>query len=193
MTEETPEVEAEESVEEEAVETEEEVVEETEEEVEEDIPVRSNASHIIERKNQQIAKLKAQLEEPVEEEPEDDESRLDRVEKALSAQADEAELKSFFDTEPDARTHEKEIRKFMERDEYKEVAPEVIYAYIEKKASVTDGKRKAADLEAGQSKSAGSGTRDTRSKDDKTASEIKEMTGKEFMEYEKELHRKSRT
>lgn len=188
--EETPEVEAE-SVEEE-VETEEEVeAEEAQEEVieapekeEKEIPVRSNASYIIERKNKKIEKLQEQVEkeaDPVME-------RLERIEKLQLEQADDRDLSALFEEEPDARKYEKEIKAYMEHEAYSQVPPSEIYKMVSYNdfQSKKDSKREAADLEAAQTKSAGSSVRGKQAKDKKTAENIKNMTDAEFREYEKE-------
>jgi len=201
MAEETPEVKEEEVVEEsteEPTETEEEVeaseVEPEEEQPKEPvIPVRSNASHIIDRKDKQIAKLKAEIadkdgEEEVKETVDPNMAeRLDRIEQKQDAQIDSGELTSFLDKEPDAVKYKETIKAYMGHEAYKEVPPSEIYkivSYNDAQSKATS-KRKAADLEAGQTKSAGSGKRDTKSKDAKTASDIKNMTNEEFIAYER--------
>lgn len=183
------------------VESEEESKEESKEETETVIPVRSNASHIIDRKDKKIAKLEAELadkdvEEEVKETVDPDiTERLERIEQRQLAQADSNDLSSFFEQEPDARKYEKSIKAYMEHGSYKGAAPEVIYHHVAWKdsQSKTDSKRKAADLEAGQTKSAGSGKRDTKSKDARTATDIKNMTNEEFMAYEREQQKLARS
>ena len=201
MAEETPEVKEEEVVEEsteEPTETEEEVeaseVEPEKEQPEEPvIPVRSNASHIIDRKDKQIAKLKAELadkdgEEEVKETVDPNMAeRLDRIEQKQDAQIDSGELTSFLDKEPDAVKYKETIKSYMGHEAYKQVPPSEIYKIVSYNdaQSKANSKRNAADLEAGQTKSAGSGKRDTKSKDAKTASDIKNMTNEEFIAYER--------
>jgi hypothetical protein len=158
----------------------------------EEIPVRSNASYIIQRQKAQIEKLRA---EKVEEEPTSDvEARLERIEQMTLGQADDRDLLTFFDKEPEAKKYESRIKAYMTHDAYKGVAPEVIYHHLSYNDARTEAsnKRKAADLEARQTRSAGSSVRETRSRDEKTASEIKNMTDKEFREYEQEVQRKAR-
>jgi len=172
----------------EKVETEEESEETTDEES--DIPVRSTASYIIERKNRQLEKLRTQVKEP-----EDLNERLDRLEQLALGQSDDKDLTALFEKEPDAKQYEKTIKAYMEHDAYKGVDPLVIYHHLDYQVSAekTDSKRKAADLEAGQTKSAGSGARESRSKDQKTAQDIKSMTDAEFVEYEQEQRRLARS
>jgi len=207
--EQTPEVEAEEPTEEveEAVEAEEEEasVEEPKEESKEEsteepvIPVRSNASHIIDRKDRQIAKLKAEIADKDVDVEEVDEpgvsERMARIEQRQDAQVDTTELSSFLETEPDAVPYKDRIKAYMEHDAYKQVPPSEIFKIVsfQDAQSKTNSKRKAADLEAGQTKSAGSGNRDTRSKDAKTASDIKNMTNEEFIAYERAQQKLARS
>lgn len=188
---------AEEEVEETTPEVEEESTEEPKEESKEetedpkeDIPVRSTASYIIERQKRTIEKLRSQeeSEDPVTE-------RLDRIEEIALGQSDERELNEFFEREPDAKQYAPKMREYMKHDAYKGASPEVIFHHLDYSASKakTDSKRKAADLEAKQTKSVGSGIRETRSSDQKTAEEIRNMSLKDFAEYERELHRNARS
>ena len=167
---------------------------ETEEETTEDkIPVRSNASYIIERQKRTIEKLRSQDEQDEEVDPVAE--RLDRIEQIALGQADERDLTDLFEREPESRQYVDKIKAYMNHDAYKGVSPEVIYHHLDYKKSKAklDSKRQAADLEANQTKSVGSGIRETRSSNEKTADEIKNMSLKEFAEYERDLHRKSRS
>jgi hypothetical protein len=167
---------------------------EPEAEEEPDIPVRSNASYIIDRQKRTIEKLRSKTDEQ-EEEPSSLEERLERIEQIALGQADERELTTFFFQEPDAKKYEKQIRVYMSHDAYKAVPPEVIYAYVSRKDRFADAdkKRAAADLEAKQTKTAGSSVRDKRSRGTKTADDIKNMTDAEFREYEREQAKLART
>lgn len=184
----TPEVETEESTQ--VEEPKEETPEEPKQE-EDKIPVRSTASYIIERKNRQIEKLRSQIETDEEVDPVTE--RLDRIEQIALGQADDKDLTDLFEREPEAKQYADKIKAYMNHDAYKGVSPEVIYHHLDyqKSKAKTDSKRKAADLEARQTRSVGSGIRDTRSSDTKTAEDIKNMSMKEFMEYDRGLNRKS--
>jgi len=198
-TQETPESESEDqTLETEVEEPEETEVEEEskpEESEEEVIPVRSTASYIIQRQKEQIEKLRSEKAEEVEEELKSDvEARLERIEQITLGQADDRDLLTFFEKEPEAKKYESRIKAYMGHEAYKGVAPEVIYHHLSYNdaRSEASNKRKAAELEAKQTRSAGSSVRNTRSRDEKTASEIKAMTDKEFREYEQEVQRKAR-
>lgn len=160
----------------------------------EDIPVRSNASFIIERQKRTIEKLRSKPEVETES-PDPVVERLDRIEQIAFGQADDRDLNSLFQSDPNAKKYEKRIKAYMQHELYKGVSPEVIYHHLDYQASRSkaDSKRKAADLEAGQTKSVGSGIRDTRSKDTKTAEDIKRMTAAEFREYDREQQRLARS
>lgn len=165
-------------------------VEETEEKEVPEIPVRPTASYIIERQKRTIEKLrtKEEAEDPVAE-------RLDRIEQLALGQADDRDLNSFFLEQPQARKYEKQIKAYMGHEAYKAAAPEVIYAYLSRndRTAEAETKRKVADLEAAQTKSVGSGVRDTRSRDKKTAEDIKNMSEAEFREYDREQARLARS
>lgn len=174
--------------------TEETKVEESEDETK--VPVRNNASYIIQRKDKKIAKLEEQLGEKDSEKetPANSEDRLDRMEGMLESQAEERELTALFEKEPDAKRYEKEIREYMSHDSYKKAALEVIYHHVSHgdTASKKASKKAAADLEADQTKSAGSGVRGAKNKDEKTADDIKNMTTAEFVDYEREQQKLAR-
>jgi len=177
---------------EEDVEPESEATEEQSEgtEEEEAIPVRSNASFIIERQKRTIEKLRSEesQEDPITE-------RLNRIEEIALGQSDDKDLTELFEKEPDAKKYASKIRTYMDHDAYKGVSPEVIYHHLDYSEAKTkvDSKRKAADLEARQTRSVGSGIRDTRSSDKKTADDIKNMPMKDFEEYDRELQRQARS
>ena len=190
--EEVTEDQAEETTEDEGEVTPQETTEESEEtkEQSEVIPVRSNASYIIQRQKEKIARLEAEKGEdkdPVVE-------RLDRIEELTLGQVEDRELNDFFTKQPEARKFEKTIRAYMDHDAYKASSPEVIYHHVawDQAQSQADSKRKAADLEAGQTKTAGSSVRDTRRSDKKTADDIRNMTDAEFREYDQEQQRLAR-
>jgi hypothetical protein len=166
------------------------------------IPTRPNASYIIERQRKTIERLRSKSDDDVEkgeeeevESSDDVTSRLERIEQGLMSQADAQDLNEFFTREPDAKKYEKTIKAYMGHTVYKGVPPEVIYAYLDRKnvKSRTDSKRKAADLDAKQTRSAGSSARDTRSKDTRTAEDIRKMTPAEFKEYDREQQRLARS
>jgi len=184
--------------EQEAASTESKPVESPKEPTEEDIPVRPAASYIIERQKRTIERLRSKAEEDVEkdESPNDPiAERLDRIEQIALGQADDRELNDLFISNPDARKYEKRIRAYMGHDAYKAVPPEFIYRALSRDdaAIQADSKRKAADLEARQTRSVGSGIRDTRSRDKKTAEDIRNMTAEEFAEYDREQQRLARS
>ena|SRR3990167_7186325 len=169
---------------------------EKEPEAEEVIPVRSNASYIIQRQKAQIEKLRSEQAEEVEEEPKSDvEARLERIEQMTLGQADDKDLLTFFDKEPEAKKYESRIKAYMGHDAYKGVAPEVIYHHLSYSDTRSEAstRRKAADLEAKQTRSAGSSVRDTRSKDTKTAADIKNMTAAQFRGYDEQQAKLARS
>src|SRR3990167_11252288 len=84
---------------------------EKEPEAEEVIPVRSNASYIIQRQKAQIEKLRSEKAE--EEDPETIEARLERIEQMAFVQADDRDLVDFFEKEPEAKKYESRIKAYM--------------------------------------------------------------------------------
>lgn len=165
--------------------------EDTTESKDDKIPVRSNASYIIERQRRTIEELRSKKDQGEEVDPVKE--RLDRIEQIALQQSDDRDLLELFEREPDARKYADKIKAYMEHDAYKGVSPEVIYHHLDYSESKAkkDSKRKAADLEANQTRSVGSGIRDTRSSDIKTAEDIRNMSMKEFAEYDRGLNRKS--
>ena len=162
----------------------------------EEIPVRSNASYIIQRQKEKIQKLESKLEETEEPESKPDlEARLERIEQITLSQADDRDLLTFFDKEPEAKKYESRIKAYMGHEAYKGVAPEVIYHHLSYSDTRSEAstRRKAADLEAKQTRSAGSSVRDTRSKDTKTAADIKNMTAAQFRDYDQQQAKLARS
>lgn len=170
-----------------------------------EIPVRkSTLQHIISRKNRQIDKLKSRDEDDDEEpvrqvskrnkDDDDDDSltpeartavekhvarSLDPLVQAIASRADEDELRELISSEPDAAKYEKSIRKYMDHPSYKGVAPSVIFHHLafSEAAKTGDKRKRAADLEANQSRGGGRSTRSSGSSADGVPSvdEINDM------------------
>lgn len=157
---------------------------------EEDAQERPSASYIIERKNRQIEKLR--------EEKESNEQlveRLARLEQMISGQADQSELADLYDKYPDAKDYDKEIRAYMEHEDYKNASPEVIYHHVSynDKKTKSENKKKVAEFEAKQTRTVGSSSRSTSTKSEVSADDIRNMSDTEFAEYEKELRRRAQS
>lgn len=146
---------------------------EVEPEIEEkDVPVRKDVQeHIIARQKRTIEKLRSKEEEKEEEEDYGDgdntdiqgivakelEKRLKPLVDTLSVEAEERELKSLVGTNPEAKKYEKRIRTYMQHEAYKGVPAEVIFHHLafNEAAGVKEKKKEAADMEANQSRNAG--------------------------------------
>lgn len=142
-----------------------------------EIPIRKfNAQHIIARKNEKIKNLEKKLKEGDEgyEAPAGDEEEdltpetASAVEKIvqktmapllgkLASDADEAEFQALIATEPEAKNYANHIKAYMAHDSYKGVSPTVIFHHLAWTASQALGakKKKAADLQAAQSRGGG--------------------------------------
>lgn len=176
------------------------------------IPVRSSQQHIIARQRKLIKRLRSEQPDPIEEEDqiEEDETEaepdspaalrkefsreLAPLKKALLSQSDERELTALFATIPKAKKMEKKIRAYMDHPSYRGVAAEVIFHHLDYKNSQKTGaeRKKAADLEADQTRSAGgSGTRPTRTSK-VTAEDIKAMSNKQFAAFQKKQRQAAR-
>jgi len=185
-----------------------------------DIPVRSREQHIIARQRKQIKKLRSQDEQDEEyvtyenedgssnDDSDDDltpemQAAFDRriakevgpLKEALFSKVDEDELGALFEEEPDAKNYEKSIRAYMNHDAWKAIPPSAIYHHLNYKNSQAVGasRRAAADLEAGQMRGAGSGSRPSKGGKKVTASDITNMSDEEFDEYVIEQKKSSRT
>lgn len=176
-------------------------------------PVRKSvAQHIISRQKKTIEKLRSKKEEDDDEgadDTDDDEEddgydatakkvigrevqkRLDPLIQTLASKADEDELQELFASEPEAKKFEKRIRAYMAHPGWKAVPPSAIYHHLAfKKKDASDGKKKAADIEAGQHKGAGSGRRATKATGKiPSADEIDDMTDEELEELQHKVKR----
>lgn len=157
----------------------------------EEIPVRNTAAHIIARKNRQIEKLKAKQRAEEEGDYEDREveerggkdPRVDALIEALAGKEDEAELKTLFTDEPEAKKYEKRIRAYMKHPSYKDVPPAMIYAYLSRPSakSAAERQKEIADKEAAQVRGGGTTRRPTGSSSGMpSAEEIASMSEDEF-------------
>ena len=143
-----------------------------------DIPVRSSASHIIARKNRQIAKLKSQQEhddEETEEQVVPDEGAGDgpvtRADlgkavneavrpfiKTIVSNADESELQGLFTQDPAAKKMEKTIRAYMAHPSWQQVPVTAIYHHIAFKNAEAIGARRKEVADRGAQHTRGAGT-----------------------------------
>lgn len=162
------------------------------EEEEEDIPVRPNASYIIERQKRKIEQQREELQQREESDPV--EERLKRIEEMVLTQAEDRELSSFLEQNPEAREYQDKIKAYMGHEAYKDVAPEVIFHHVSynDRQAKRSRKRNAAELDASQSKTVGSDVRETKNPTTKTAEDIKNMTDEEFAEWDREQQRLAR-
>ena len=128
-------------------------------EEDEEPPMRRSAKDfIIARKEQKIKKLEAKEDEIDEDEdlsPEgkgairkEVEAQTSPIIKGLRSQADEQELKDVFDKYPGAKEMEKQIRKYMDSETYKNASVEFIYLGLAARKMELDKKRAEADAEA---------------------------------------------
>lgn len=147
-----------------------------------EVPVRKSAlQHIIARKNRTIDRLRSKDEDegngddapPAGDKDDDEDDDLTpqargAVQKAVAkaikpvvdtlvSRADEDELKSLIQSDAEAGKYEKRIRAYMADSHYKGVPPSVIYHHLafEKAAGIGISRKKAADLEADQTRGGG--------------------------------------
>jgi hypothetical protein len=171
-----------------------EVIEDEDEDIDDPvIPVRSNAAHIIARKNRQIEKLRSKHDEPeiLPDDDDDDDSRpltrsdLKPLIDTISNSTNEKELKELFTTDPDSKKYEKRIKAFMDHPSWQGVPVSAIYHHLAFEAAAKIGakKRAAADLEASQSRGAGNPTRPPEPSADglPTPEEIASMSEEEIL------------
>lgn len=141
-----------------------------------------NASHIIARQKETIAKLRSKSDTEEEDDKSDDDGgtvdapsdkiaaevsrQLTPITERLTGEADEAELKELFTSEPEAKGYEKSIRAYMKHEAWSQVPVTAIYAYLSRSHTLAQGaKRKAvADKEAAHSRGAGSQRRQVKGK-----------------------------
>lgn len=161
------------------------------------VPTRSPLQHIIARKNRQIERLKSSTTDEVDQDVElaDDDPRKIAQEEAQRAVAplletlrstrDQEELSALFSTEPEAKKYEKQIRAYMKNEAWAQIPASVIFHHLhfEKAASTGAKRKKVADFEAGQSKSAGSQRRPIRANNELTAEDINAMSDEEFKKF----------
>lgn len=168
-----------------------------------EIPVRNDvAQQIIARKNRQLEKLRSKTEEDEGADDDDErkpdpaqaaidkavDKRLDPFVKTLASQQDEKDLQTLFQAEPDAKKYEKRIKAYMQNEAWSQIPVEGIYAYLLRKSGTgtdtakKEEKKRAADLEAEQSRSGGRTARQQPRATGKLPSgdEIKDMTDEEF-------------
>ena len=140
-----------------------------EKEEEGDPPTRKSAKDwIIERKEKKIEELKKK-DEGGEHEVTDAgqkainkaiEEKIAPVLKNVKSTADEQELKDVFAKYPDSKNMDKQIRKYMDNDAYKNVSVEFIYLGLAAKKIDLQKKREKADEDAKADGTGGHGTRD---------------------------------
>lgn len=132
------------------------------------VPVRSNAAHIIARKNRQIEKLRSQqAADDGDDEGDDDDSKpvtradLKPFIETISGSENEKELQSLFAENPESKKYEKRIKAYMEHPAWQQVPVSAIYHHLAFEAAAKAGakQKNAADLEAAQMASAGSSHR----------------------------------
>jgi len=157
---------------------------------------RSVKNHIIDRKTRKIKKLKKEKEEGEgDDEGEGDEEGEEEVTpegtqaikkevgkamapvlNAVRTSSDEQELKDVLAKYPDAKKSEKQIRKYMENDAYKDVSIEFIYLGLAAKKMDLQKKRDKADEDA---KADGTGGHGRRKKDLSPIPDVTKMDDKE--------------
>lgn len=178
---------------------------EIEGEAEPEIPVRKSAlQHIIARKNRQIERMRSKdSEENEEKEDDEDDGELltpeargtiqkeiaravDPLIKSFASKADEDELASLLNSEPEAAQYEKRIRAYMKHPNYQGVPPSVIFHHLAFDAAADTGaqRKKIADLEAAQKRGGGRTTRPMAKNtgDVPSIDEQNEMTDAQFEE-----------
>lgn len=174
-----------------------------------EIPVKRNASYIIQRQKDKIEKLRSQQQPPKaendstagdkDEEEEADDTGDDKIAQEVSRQlkpftdkmkadTDEAELADLFAAEPAAKDYEKTIRAYMKHPAWAQVPPTAIYHHLAFQHAQKQGakQRQVADAEAAETSGAGSTRRSAKagrkSGEFPSADEIDAMTDEQLDE-----------
>lgn len=170
--------------------------EEKDPEISDPEPRRSAASHIIERKQKKIEKLKKPKEgeeETTEEEvavaPEGEaaiDKKLEPIKSQMKKQSDDQEFKDILndtDNYPHAKKLKDGIKRYMDHPAYQDASVDMIYHALVSKTGIVKSAaaKKAADEETKETNIGGGNTR--RAKDTKLP-DFGKMTDKEFDEFE---------
>jgi len=163
---------------------------EKKEEDEEPSTRRGVKDYIIDRKQEKIEKLEKKRKDEGDEwgeegvTPESKKAIKKEIEGALKpvlqtirTQSDEQELKDVLTKYPDAEKMEKQIRKYMSHEAYKNASVEFIYLGLAAKKMDLQKKRDKADEEAKADKSGGHGKR---KKDLSPIPDVRDMDDKDF-------------
>lgn len=176
---------------------------ENEKESEVEVPIRTaTLQHIIARKNEKIKKLEAKEDEDEEDEeltPEAKTAVQREIERNMAPfretainQETERMMNDLYSDEPEAKSFDKVIRKFISFEKngvrpYEHIPPSVIYHHLafgqaEAKGA---GKKSAADLEANLSRNKGRGNRPKSTKTESGLPTIEEMENMDKTEFGK--------
>lgn len=166
---------------------------EVEPEIEEPEVRKSAKDYIIERKDKKIEKLEKKEEEDLEEDltPEGRKAIEKGVNKAtspilktLKTQSDEQELTDVMKNHTGAKKMEKQIRKYMDHPAYKSASVEFIYLALAAKRDRLQVKKDEVNTDAKKNKTGGHSRRKL---DEGKLPDFKNMSDKEFDEFDKKF------